>query len=259
MAAGGPGGPNQTAYLKIGDLNVEVVRKNTSRVRLGVNADGQVRAIVPLKMSLIEVRHAILQKQAWTVEPSEEPRSQPKTAGRRYWSNEWHYFEGYCYRLEVIESTDPDEYTVDLNDEGGLSMEMHIWPGSDSVSREKMLYAWYRGMLRRHIPELAAHWEPRIGIRVKDWRVRRVKRSWVTTSPAHQGVWLNTELAKAPLDCIEYIVVLGMLSLKYPKQEDKEQRRLDELMPDWRQRAQELVRIHKDDRRRARRGAVGPG
>ena len=38
-----------------------------------------------------------------------------------------------------------------------------------------MLYSWYRARLRERIPEMVAKWEPRIGVTVADWRIRRMK------------------------------------------------------------------------------------
>ena len=46
-----------------------------------------------------------------------------------------------------------------------------------------------------------------VGAQAQDWRVKKMKTKWGSCSPAAGRIWLNSELAKTPLRCIEYIVV----------------------------------------------------
>ena len=45
------------------------------------------------------------------------------------------------------------------------------------------------------------------------WGIKRMKTKWGSCTPASRRVWLNSELAKKPVECIEYIVVHELLHL----------------------------------------------
>lgn len=69
-----------------------------------------------------------------------------------------------------------------------------------------------------------------------------MKTRWGTCNPAARHIWLNSELAKKPLSCIEYVVVHEMVHLVEPAHNDRFREILDRVMPQWRLRAEELNR-----------------
>ena len=241
-------GHNRATYLDVGGQRVAVIRKKTSRVRLSVLASSlQIRATVPQNMPLIQVRYEIMQRREWIDEQLFELLKQVRSPGRQYVSNERLYFEGRRYKLFVDEVAGPDPWRIsfDLDKDSWLVMRVPL--GADRVAREKFLFRFYRDWLKVHISEVVAEWEPLLGVHVKDWRVRRVKKTWVTISPKHQGVWLNSELAKMPIPCFEYYAVRGMLFLKHAGQKVQVEQSLDRLLPDWRLHHDEVERIWKAD------------
>ena len=56
---------------------------------------------------------------------------------------------------------------------------------------------------------MVAKWEPRIDVTVAEWRIRRMK----TCNREAGRIWLNSELAKKPVSCLEYVVVHEMVHL----------------------------------------------
>jgi len=110
-----------------------------------------------------------------------------------------------------------------------------------------VLYRWYRDRLRERIPGLIAKWEPPIGVAVRDWRLRRMKTKWGTCNPSAGRIWLNTELAKKPPACLEYVVVHEMIHLVERNHTERFRRILDRVLPDWRQRADALNREPLND------------
>ena len=74
-----------------------------------------------------------------------------------------------------------------------------------------------------------------------------MKTRWGTCNAAARRIWLNSELAKKPLSCIEYVVVHEMAHLVEPRHNDRFRELLDRLMPRWRLRAEELNRTRLAD------------
>ena len=94
---------------------------------------------------------------------------------------------------------------------------------------------------------MVAKWESRVGVRVADWRIRRMKTRWGSCNAGARRIWLNSELAKKPLPCLEYVVVHEMAHLAEPSHNERFREILDRVMPSWRLRAEELNRTHLAD------------
>ena len=60
---------------------------------------------------------------------------------------------------------------------------------------------------------MVAKWEPRIGVTVAHWRIRRMKTGWDTGTPEARRIWVNSELTKKPVACLECVVVYEMIHL----------------------------------------------
>ena len=65
---------------------------------------------------------------------------------------------------------------------------------------------WYREQLKVLVPPLLDKWQQAIGVQA-DWRVKKMKTKWGACSIKAQLIWLNLELAKKPVQCLEYIIV----------------------------------------------------
>lgn len=243
-SGGGSTGPVPPTRLEVGGLSVEVVRKDIKHLHLGVYPpEGRVRVAAPHRLDDEAVRLAVISRLAWIRRKRAGFRRQERESRREFVSGESHYFEGRRYRLDVVES--PGRTGIRLR--GNAWIEMRIRPATGRDAREAKLYRWYRARLREHIPEIAAKWEPRIGVEVADWRIRRMKTRWGTCNVRACRIWLNSELAKKPLSCIEYVVVHEMVHLVEPTHNDRFREILDQVMPNWRLRAEELNRTRLAD------------
>ncbi len=229
------------ARIEIRGIEVEIVRKDIKHLHLGVYPpDGRVRVAVPLRLDDDAVRLAVISRLAWIRRKRAEFQGQDRQSRREFVTGESHYFEGRRYRLDVIESTGPTG--IRLRDKAW--MEMRVRPDSGRDAREAMLYSWYRAQLRERIPELVAKWEPRIGVTVAEWRIRRMKTRWGTCNPDARRLWLNSELAKKPVTCLEYVVVHEMVHLIERDHSDRFRQILERVMPRWGARLEELNRAY---------------
>ena len=77
-------------------------------------------------------------------------------------------------------------------------------------------------------------------MRVGDWGVRRMKTKWGSCNSADRRIWLNLELAKKPVQCLEYIIVHEMLHLIERNHDDRFITLMNKLLPNWRHRREDL-------------------
>ena len=67
-----------------------------------------------------------------------------------------------------------------------------------------------------------------------------MKTRWGTCNPDARRVWLNLELVKKPPSCLEYVLVHEMVHLIERTHNDRFRCLMDDLMPQWRTRRDEL-------------------
>jgi predicted metal-dependent hydrolase len=78
------------------------------------------------------------------------------------------------------------------------------------------LEEWYRGQIKKAVLPLLAKWQPLMGVRVERFFVQRMKTKWGSCNHKARTIRLNTELAKKPPECLEYIVVHELAHLLEP-------------------------------------------
>ena len=219
---------------------MDVVRKDIKHLHVGVYPpSGRVRVAAPLRIDDAAVRLAVISRLGWIRRKQAEFEQQDRQSQREFVTGESHYVEGRRYRLDVIESDGPP--TVRLLNNSTMALRVH--PGADRDKREAVLHRWYRRQLRGRVPALLAKWEPEVGTRVAEVRIRKMKTRWGTCNSAARRIWLNLELVKKPASCLEYIMVHEMVHLIECHHNEQFRGLMDRLMPQW--------RLHRDELNRA--------
>lgn len=224
-------------YITVSGIKVEVVRKDIKNLHLGVYPPtGRVRVAVPMVVDDEAVRLAVLDKLGWIRRQKAKFVEQPRQSQREMVNGESHYFFGKRYRLRVHEQSGPARVAV----RGIASLDLFVRRGTDSEQREVILLRWYREQMKALVPALLEKWQPILGVQVADWGIKKMKTKWGTCNTEARRVWLNLELAKKPVPCLEYIVVHEMVHLLERHHNDRFMELLDQFMPQWRLYREEL-------------------
>jgi predicted metal-dependent hydrolase len=223
--------------IVVGGLSVQVVRKAIKNLHLGVYPpNGRVRVAVPLAVSDDAVRLAVVGKLGWIKRQRARFVDQPRQSDREIVSGESHYFLGRRYRLRVIEHDGPGSVVL----RNSATLELHVRRGSTARTRARVLREWYRDRLRELISPILAKWEKAIRVRVRACGIRKMKTKWGSCNAQAQRIWLNLELAKKPLHCVEYIIVHELVHLLERQHNQRFIDTMDEHLPQWRQYRDEL-------------------
>jgi predicted metal-dependent hydrolase len=225
--------------ITVSDLSVEVVRKNIKNLHLGVYPPlGRVRVAAPLAISDDAVRLAVVGKLGWIKRQRAQFQAQPRQSQRRMVSGESHYFMGQRYRLRVVEGTVPMRVVL----RGKAALDLFVRPDTSTERREELLQAFYRAELKILIPTLLDKWQPILGVEANAWGIKKMKTKWGTCNIAARRVWLNLELAKKPIQCLEYILVHELLHLIERHHNDRFRGLMDQYLPQWQTHRDELNR-----------------
>lgn len=221
----------------INDIKIDVIRKNIKNIHLGVYPpNGRVRLAVPTQISEDTIRLFLISKLHWIKKHQKNFQAQERVPPREYKQRESHYFLGNRYLLNIID--DAQRPKVVLN--GKKFIDLHIPPNTPTQKRDKILKEWYRSELKKLIPPLIQKWEEKIGVQVNDWQIKQMKTRWGTCNINKKRIWLNLELAKKPLHCIEYIIVHEMVHLLERNHNKKFIGYMDTFLPNWRRLKEEL-------------------
>jgi predicted metal-dependent hydrolase len=123
------------------------------------------------------------------------------------------------------------------------ALVLNVRPGATEEKKREVLERWYREQIRESAPRLIAKWERIIGVRVQDFYVRRMKTKWGSCSESSGTIRLNSELAKKPRECLEYIVVHEMVHLLEHTHNRRFMSLMEQFMPRWQSYRELLNRL----------------
>lgn len=228
----------ESKQIEVSGIIVEIIRKKIKNLNIGVYPpEGRVRVAAPSRMSMDAIRLALAGRVEWIRKHQAKFAGRERLSPREYSTGETHYYLGKRYRLNVLLTEGRPSVQIRYS-----TIELHIPPESSVAYREALLYHWYRIQLKEQVPELLAKWESIIGVQAADWGVKRMKTKWGTCNITGRRIWLNLELIKKPVVCLEYIIVHELMHLLERLHNDRFNALMDKFMPLWRQSREELNR-----------------
>jgi predicted metal-dependent hydrolase len=229
-------------FVEYGTTTIPYVVTRTDRKRVSIEVLPRLIVIVsaPRSATAEAIRAAVQSKGSWILRQCRYFADLlPHTPQRRFVSGESHLYLGRKYRLRIREANGPERVTLD-------SGQLHIYTNAiDSLDAKRALLAgWYRRHAERVLPERveACTTHPLLReSRPSEIRIRMLAKRWGSCSP--QGrLSLNVDLIRAPRGCIDYVITHELCHLIVPNHSLKFTRLLDRIMPDWRERKQQLER-----------------
>lgn len=225
-----------TERIELGDITVNVTRKDIKNIHLSVNPpDGEARISAPERMSLDAVRVFAISKIGWIRRQQQKMREQERETPREYLERESHYVWGRRHLLTIQEA---EAAPVVRRRLGKLILQVR--PGADEETRKAVLDDFYRELIKHEAPAIISKWEPVLGVQVKRLFVQHMKTKWGSCNPIARTIRLNTDLAKKPMECLEYIVVHEMAHLTEPTHNANFIALMDRVMPLWTQYRDQL-------------------
>jgi predicted metal-dependent hydrolase len=200
--------------------------------------DGRVKIAAPYRMDLDTIRIFAISKLAWIRKMQVKILSQDRETPREYRNRESHYFLGKRYLLKVKEKEARPTVTLKYD-----KIQLQVRPETDAVQKQTILQEWYRAELKKLLPNMIARWEKKMDLQVAEFGIRRMKTKWGTCNPGAKRIWINLELAKKPLGCLEYIVVHEMVHLLERSHNQRFVAYMDSFLPQWRELKEELNRL----------------
>lgn len=225
--------------IDIGNIVADVELKDIKNIHLSVYPPlGKVRISAPSRMDLETIRVFAISKLSWIKRQQNKILQQEREALRDYTTKESHYYLGKRYLLQVVINDAKPSVIIKHN-----TIILQIRPNSNFEYKQIVLQEWYRDQLKIVIRKLIEKWSPIIQVSVKEFGIKRMKTKWGTCNHEEHRIWLNLELAKKPLECIEYIVVHEMVHMLEHNHNANFVAYMDKFIPQWQHIKSELNRM----------------
>jgi len=222
------------------NLSIDVVRKDIKNMHLAVYPPtGRVRIAAPLRVNDEAVKLFAISKISWIRKHQRNFEAQDRQAPRQYKERESHYFLGKRYLLRITEHDAPVK--VELKTK--TFIDLFVRPNTTTEQKRTILNEWYRTELKKLVKPLIDKWQQQIGVTVADWQVKQMKTKWGTCNIEKKRIWLNLELAKKPIHCLEYIIVHELIHLLERHHNDRFLSLMEKHMPQWKFYREELNRL----------------
>lgn len=227
-------------FVEYGSITIPFFVTHTARKRVSIEVHPNLCVVVsaPMSASASSVRDVVTRKAGWILKQCRFfTRLRPYTPPRRFVSGESHLYLGRKYRLRIRKTESAESVKLDAG-------YLHIYtatPESIDVKR-KLLAAWYRSHALRVLPERIAACLAHPLLRdakPTGVSIRPLTKRWGSCTPAGR-LLLNVHLIRAPRGCIDYVITHELCHLLVPNHSPKFTRLLERVMPDWRDRKQEL-------------------
>jgi hypothetical protein len=225
--------------IDLGEITAEVVQKDIKNIHLSVYPpNGRVMIAAPLRMDVETIRIFAISKLGWIKRQQTKLRNQEREAPREYISRESHYYLGVRYLLKVVERDSKQSVAIKHD-----NLILQVKPDTNAEQRQILLQEWYRAQLKALVPHYIAKWEKIMGVQVSEFGIKKMKTKWGTCNTAAKRIWINLELAKKPLECLEYIVVHEMVHLLERSHNARFIAYMNQFLPQWRNLKEELNRL----------------
>ena len=219
----------QTTHLTIGSVEVEVKFKPIKNLHLSVHPPyGKVTVSSPEFFDLEKVRVYLITKLGWIKREQKKIATQEREGEKFMITRESHQFLGKRYLLDVKDS---NTNKIILKHS---SIELYAKESASVEAKKKVLYDWYRKELRAQIKTLIPKYAVIMNLSIPEFGIRIMKTKWGSCTTESQKLWFNIELAKKPIECIEYIVVHEMVHLIERNHNKNFVILMDRYLPNWR-------------------------
>lgn len=226
-----------TTRIILSQLQIEIVRKDIKNIHLGVYPpDGNVRVSIPLATNNDALRTFLASKLSWIKKQKERFAKQERQTKREYVSGESHHVFGR--RLQLYVHKTDSKPRIELVKKSQI--DLYVQDNTTTEQKQRLFERFYRAELEKIIPKLIQKWEKQAGVKVNQVKIKKMKTKWGTCNRKARRIWLNLELAKQPLRCIDYVFVHELVHFKEKNHTKRFIELLSEVYPKWQSHKDEL-------------------
>ncbi|MBH0097169.1 M48 family metallopeptidase [Psychrobacter sp. NZS113] len=159
---------------------------------------------VPASMSAAQIAQAVAQRVSWAV----------------------------ANHTQVLEQYKRKQHT--LTESSTSNSPLLLWGIAQSfaLSPDETI-TYYRQQLSDVIPTLFDKWQPIVGVRANEVRLKKMHTRWGSCNTRVRRVWLSVYLPAYPIECTEYVIVHELCHLHHANHSSAFWQTVATAMPDY--------------------------
>ena len=173
-------------------------RKGMKNICLRVEKTGDIIVKAPLRTPNYVVKKLIYENLSELKRRKNNIlNSLPKK--REYKTGETHFIFGKELPIEVVNS---NKNTLIITEE-----KLILVVKNENQDKEKIFQKGIRKKLRQQSLYFIKKYEPIMNVKANELRIKKMNTRWGTCNLEAKRIWINEELVKYPISCLEHIVV----------------------------------------------------
>lgn len=232
----------QMYEIQYGDTTIQYTLSYAARktLAISVSPDLSVSVSAPNDTTLEAIEARVRKRAPWILRQQRElERYLPKQPPRKYVSGETHRYLGRQYRLKTI------EHDLDAVKLARGYLYVYSTKPHDQAHIQRLVERWYEAQAKRVLPERVQAMLPRfahLGVAEPSIVVKQLRARWGSCTGSGT-ITLNVRLVQVPKQYIDYVIVHELAHLVEHNHSKRFYVLLDKMMPDWRERRQDLNRL----------------
>ncbi|BCA94072.1 zinc metalloprotease [Legionella antarctica] len=217
--------------IEIDGISIEIIKKPIKNMNLRIYPpNGLVKVSAPLSFSEQFIRQYLQEKNDWIRNQRNRIRERSSYQEEVFQTGATIKFKGQSYLLLIEEHNGPSH--IKVKDE---LIHCYIQQNPSPMQIQMLIERWYRREMESLIPELIKQWETVIGVTVAQWGIKKMKTRWGSCNTRARRIWLNLNLIKKPVLCLEYVLVHELVHLVEASHNKRFYTLMTQFMPQWRE------------------------
>jgi len=216
-----------------------LVRKKVKNINLRIHPDGTLSVSASPRVSVQTIEKFLDSQNEYILKALSKFSEKRKweITEKKYVSGESFYLLGRQLRLIVKESNQ------NHIEEDGVYLTLECINPDNFALKKRLLEKFFEQECRAIFSMFVDKKYPQFqkyGIHYPSLKIRRMKSRWGSCIPAKNQITINSNLIHFSERCIEYVVIHEFCHFRYPNHSKDFYSLMTVLMPDWKERKNEL-------------------
>ena len=213
--------------IKVGELDITVkYRKGMKKIYLRVEKNSDIVVKAPLRTPNYIIKKLIYDNIA-ELKRRQNNSINNSSKKREYKTGETYFVFGKELPVEVVKS---NKNTLIITEE-----KIVLVVKDENQDREKIFQKGIREKLRQQSLYFIKKYELIMNVKANELRIKKMKTRWGTCNLEAKRIWINEELVKYPISCLEHIVVHELTHLLEINHTPRFYKLLEYYYPEYRQ------------------------
>lgn len=211
------------------NISYNVEFRDRKTLAIEVHPDSSVKVIAPIGATPEKIQAKVEKRAPWIAKQQRTFSGKAKSYSKREWiSGENIFYLGRQYRLKVEQGAPKIKMS-------GKYLNVSVPDKTKKKQIETLVNSWYLKHARIKLEERMSKYQSMLDreeLSVNSLIIRKLEKRWGSCTPK-KNIVINSELIKAPIHCIDYVIIHELCHLKHHNHGPAFWNLLNKYCPEW--------------------------